>query len=156
AKPRPSAVEPAPASRGSTELEADLAPPPLVVKEPVRPKPGLVEKGLAWQETFDFGEGSPQAFQLPPVGLLASPRASGLARTREELEPHAARLKRKLQDFGVEGHIVQVSPGPVITAYEFEPAPGIKVSQVANLSDDLALAMKAASVRIVGPIPGRG
>src|SRR5262249_40388757 len=68
----------------------------------------------------------------------------------------AATLKRKLQDFGVEGHIVQVSPGPVITAYEFEPAPGIKVSQVANLSDDLALAMKAASVRIVGPIPGRG
>ncbi|PWU21942.1 MAG: cell division protein FtsK [Candidatus Rokuibacteriota bacterium] len=156
ANPRPSAVAPAQASRGSTEFELDLAPPPLVVKEPARPKPGLVEKGLAWQETFDFGEGSPQAFQLPPVGLLASSPASGLARTREELEHHAATLKRKLQDFGVEGHIVQVSPGPVITAYEFEPAPGIKVSQVANLSDDLALAMKAASVRIVGPIPGRG
>jgi S-DNA-T family DNA segregation ATPase FtsK/SpoIIIE len=56
----------------------------------------------------------------------------------------------------VDGHIVQASPGPVITSYEFEPAAGVKVSQVVNLADDLALAMKVAAVRIVGPIPGRG
>ena len=56
----------------------------------------------------------------------------------------------------MDGHIVQASPGPVITSYEFEPAAGVKVSQVVNLSDDLALAMKAAAVRIIGPIPGRG
>ena len=133
-----------------------VAPPPFVVKEPPRPRSGLVEKGLAWQETFDFGTGGAQAFQLPAVGLLAAPPATELKRTREELEANANTLKRKLQDFGVEGHIVQASPGPVITSYEFEPAPGIKVSQVVNLSDDLALAMKAAAVRIVGPIPGRG
>jgi S-DNA-T family DNA segregation ATPase FtsK/SpoIIIE len=137
--------------------DAEVAPaPPLVVKEPAKPKPSLVEKGLAWQETFDFGDGTAQAFQLPPVGLLASPPASQLQRTREELEQNASTLKKKLQDFGVDGHIVQVSPGPVITSYEFEPAAGVKVSQVVNLSDDLALAMKAAAVRIVGPIPGRG
>ncbi len=141
---------------GSIELETEPAPPPLVVKEPAKPKPSLVEKGLAWQETFDFGEGNARSFQLPPVGLLAPPPASELRRAREELEANANTLKKKLQDFGVEGHIVQVSPGPVITSYEFEPAPGIKVSQVVNLSDDLALAMKAAAVRIVGPIPGRG
>jgi S-DNA-T family DNA segregation ATPase FtsK/SpoIIIE len=135
---------------------APPAPPPLVVKEPARPRSGLAEKGLAWQETFDFGSGGAQAFQLPPVGLLAPPPASERARTREELEANAATLKRKLADFGVDGHIVQASPGPVITSYEFEPAPGVKVSQVVNLSDDLALAMKAAAVRIVGPIPGRG
>ena len=132
------------------------APPPLVVKEPAKLKSGLVEKGLAWQETFDFGKGGAQAFQLPPVGLLAPPPASELKRTREELEANANTLKRKLQDFGVDGHIVQASPGPVITSYEFEPAAGVKVSQVVNLSDDLALAMKAAAVRIIGPIPGRG
>ena len=63
---------------------------------------------------------------------------------------------RKLLDFEVEGRIVQVSPGPIITSYEFEPAPGIKISRVVNLADDLALALKAAAVRIVGPIPGRG
>ena len=56
----------------------------------------------------------------------------------------------------MDGHIVQASPGPVITSYEFEPAAGVKVSQVVNLADDLALAMKVAAVRIVGPIPGRG
>jgi len=141
---------------GWPEPRAERAPPLLVVKEPPKPKPGLVEKGLAWQEAFDFGEGIAQPFQLPAIGLLAVPPASQLKRTREELEANANILKRKLQDFGVDGHIVQVSPGPVITSYEFEPAPGVKVSQVVNLSDDLALAMKAASVRIVGPIPGRG
>ncbi len=135
---------------------APAVPPPLVVKEPAAPKSSLAEKGLAWQETFDFGTGGAQAFQLPPVGLLAPPPASELKRTREELEANASILKKKLQDFGVDGHIVQASPGPVITSYEFEPAAGVKVSQVVSLSDDLALAMKAAAVRIIGPIPGRG
>jgi len=133
-----------------------LPPPPLVVKEPAKPKSTLLDKGLAWQETFDFGQGGARAFQLPPVGLLAAPPAAELRRTREELESNASTLTKKLQDFGVDGHIVQVSPGPVITSYEFEPAAGVKVSQVVNLADDLALAMKTASVRIVGPIPGRG
>jgi S-DNA-T family DNA segregation ATPase FtsK/SpoIIIE len=131
-------------------------PPPLVVKEPPKAKSGLAEKGLAWQETFDFGKGGAEAFKLPAVGLLAAPPASSLQRTREELEGHAQTLKKKLHDFGVDGHIVQASPGPVITSYEFEPAAGVKVSQVVNLADDLALAMKVAAVRIVGPIPGRG
>jgi DNA segregation ATPase FtsK/SpoIIIE, S-DNA-T family len=128
--------------------------PPLVV-EPARPRT-LVEQGLAWQETFDFGKGGAESFQLPPVGLLKAPPQSELRRTREELQENAEVLRRKLADFEVEGRIVQVSPGPVITSYEFEPAPGIKVSQIVNLSDDLALALKAAAVRIVGPLAGRG
>ncbi len=132
------------------------APPPLVVKEQPKVKSGLADKGLAWQETFDFGKGGAEAFRLPAVGLLAPPPASSLQRTREELEGNAQTLKRKLHDFGVDGHIVQASPGPVITSYEFEPAAGVKVSQVVNLADDLALAMKVAAVRIIGPIPGRG
>jgi len=136
--------------------KADQQSPPLVVKEQPRTKSGLAEKGLAWQETFDFGKGGAQAFKLPAVGLLTAPPASSLQRTREELEANAQTLKKKLHDFGVDGHIVQASPGPVITSYEFEPAAGVKVSQVVNLADDLALAMKAAAVRIVGPIPGRG
>jgi DNA segregation ATPase FtsK/SpoIIIE, S-DNA-T family len=134
----------------------EAPPPKLVVKEPPKAKSGLAEKGLAWQETFDFGKGGEQAFKLPAVGLLAAPPASSLSRTREELETNAQTLKKKLHDFGVDGHIVQASPGPVITSYEFEPASGVKVSQVVNLADDLALAMKVAAVRIVGPIPGRG
>jgi DNA segregation ATPase FtsK/SpoIIIE, S-DNA-T family len=127
-----------------------------VVVEPSRPRGGLMEKGLAWQETFDFGKDGAESFQLPPVGLLKIPAASELKRSREELQDNAETLRRKLQDFEVEGRIVQVSPGPIITSYEFEPAPGVKVSQVVNRADDLALALKSASVRIVGPIPGRG
>ncbi|HEY7538949.1 MAG TPA: DNA translocase FtsK 4TM domain-containing protein [Methylomirabilota bacterium] len=129
--------------------------PPLVV-EPARPRGRLAEQGLAWQENFDFGGGGVAAFQLPPVGLLKVPPASELKRTREELQENAETIRRKLQDFEVDGRIVQVSPGPIITSYEFEPAAGVKISQVVNLGDDLALALKSASVRIVGPIPGRG
>jgi len=127
-----------------------------VVVEPSRPRGRLAEQGLAWQETFDFGRGGAATFQLPPVGLLKVPPASELKRTREELQDNAETIRRKLQDFEVEGRIVQVSPGPIITSYEFEPAAGVKISQVVNLGDDLALALKSASVRIVGPIPGRG
>jgi len=73
-----------------------------------------------------------------------------------ELQENAETLRKKLLDFEVEGRIVQVSPGPIITSYEFEPAAGVKISRVVNLADDLALGLKAAAVRIVGPIPGRG
>jgi DNA segregation ATPase FtsK/SpoIIIE, S-DNA-T family len=135
--------------------EPEVIAPPVVV-EPSRPRGRLAEQGLAWQETFDFGGGGAASFQLPPVGLLKVPPASELKRTREELQDNAETIRRKLQDFEVDGRIVQVSPGPIITSYEFEPAAGIKISQVTNLGDDLALALKSASVRIVGPIPGRG
>ncbi|HTO12624.1 MAG TPA: DNA translocase FtsK 4TM domain-containing protein [Candidatus Binatia bacterium] len=143
------------ASPLSDAVEAEEPPLPVVV-EPAKPRGRLMEQGLAWQETFDFGKGGAQAFQLPPVGLLKPPPPEELKRTREELQDNAEILRRKLQDFEVEGRIVQVSPGPIITSYEFEPAAGVKVSQVVNLADDLALALKSASVRIVGPIPGRG
>ena len=147
----PSAA-PLPALPEAVEAPAFALP---VVVEPAKPR-SLDKQGLAWQETFAFGKDGAQSFQLPPVGLLKPPSAAELASTREELQDNAETLRRKLQDFDVDGRIVQVSPGPIITSYEFEPAAGVKVSQVVNLSDDLALAMKAAAVRIVGPIPGRG
>jgi S-DNA-T family DNA segregation ATPase FtsK/SpoIIIE len=133
--------------------DAPFMPPAII--EPAKPK-GVDKQGLAWQETFAFGKNGAQAFRLPPVGLLQAPSATEFSRTHEELQDNAEILRKKLLDFDVEGRIVQVSPGPIITSYEFEPAAGVKVSQVVNLADDLALAMKAASVRIVGPIPGRG
>jgi DNA segregation ATPase FtsK/SpoIIIE, S-DNA-T family len=152
----------APTVRVAAEPAATVEPPAAevmalpVVVEPSRPRGRLAEQGLAWQENFDFGGGGVASFQLPPVGLLKVPPASELRRTREELQDNAETIRRKLQDFEVDGRIVQVSPGPVITSYEFEPATGVKISQVVNLGDDLALSLKSASVRIVGPIPGRG
>ena len=68
---------------------------------------------------------------------------------------NARRLEKKLADFGVEGEVREILPGPVITMYEFKPAPGIKISKVAGLSDDLALTLRAPSIRIVAPIPGK-
>ncbi|MBC8417064.1 MAG: DNA translocase FtsK, partial [Desulfobacterales bacterium] len=74
---------------------------------------------------------------------------------QESLEMNARRLEKKLADFGVEGEVREILPGPVITMYEFKPAPGIKISKVAGLSDDLALTLRAPSIRIVAPIPGK-
>jgi DNA segregation ATPase FtsK/SpoIIIE, S-DNA-T family len=139
-----------------------LAPEPAPLPAPAiprpaeeRPKPHPAERRRAWQDRFDFARAG-QSFQLPPVGLLKPPFAGERRWTREELEQTADLLRTRLEDFGVTGRIVQVNPGPVITGYEFEPAPGVKVNQVVNLADDLALAMKAGAVRVFGPVPGRG
>jgi DNA segregation ATPase FtsK/SpoIIIE, S-DNA-T family len=68
----------------------------------------------------------------------------------------AEKLRAKLADFGIVGEVVEIRPGPVVTMYEFLPGPGIKVSKIAALQDDLAMAMEAMRVRIVAPIPGKG
>ena len=74
---------------------------------------------------------------------------------KESVQYNARILEKKLKDYGIEGKVVEVRPGPVITMYEFEPAPGIKVSRIANLADDLAMALSAVSIRIIAPIPGK-
>ena len=88
-----------------------------------------------------------QIFQLPPEGARRYDRDSLIMNSRI--------LEKKLADFGVQGRVVTVHPGPVITMYEFEPAPGVKVNRITNLSDDLALALRAMSIRIIAPIPGK-
>jgi S-DNA-T family DNA segregation ATPase FtsK/SpoIIIE len=74
---------------------------------------------------------------------------------KESLIMNSKILEKKLLDFGVEAKVIEVKPGPVITTYEMEPAPGVKINRITNLSDDLALALKAPSIRIVAPIPGK-
>ena len=68
---------------------------------------------------------------------------------------HSKLLEKKLSDFDVSGNVVAVSPGPVVTMYEYEPAPGVKINKVMSLADDLAMALRATSIRIVAPIPGK-
>ncbi|MBK5100487.1 MAG: DNA translocase FtsK, partial [Desulfobacteraceae bacterium] len=107
------------------------------------------------QELFPFMHATDK-FKLPSLDLLIDPPERGDAKIhRESLEMNARRLEKKLADFGVEGEVVEILPGPVITMYEFKPAPGIKISKVAGLSDDLALTLRAPSIRIVAPIPGK-
>ena len=72
----------------------------------------------------------------------------------EALKRNASLLEQKLADFGVEGKVVEVQPGPVVTMFKFEPASGVKVSQIVNLSDDLSMALKALAIRIQAPVPG--
>ena len=74
--------------------------------------------------------------------------------SKDELLNDSSLIEKKLEDFGVEGKITSVHPGPIVTMYEFEPAPGVKINRIVSLSDDLALALKAQSVRIA-PISGR-
>jgi S-DNA-T family DNA segregation ATPase FtsK/SpoIIIE len=122
----------------------------VVDKPPSRPKP----KEILKQETFEFMEDS-KIFQLPPIGLLEADVEKRQKIDRDSLIMNSRILEKKLLDYGVEGKVVEVRPGPVITVYEFEPAPGVKVSRIVNLADDLALALSAISIRIVAPIPGK-
>ena len=98
----------------------------------------------------------PAGYLLPDARELLSEVPGPSERmTDEMLKAQADVLARALLSFGIEGKVTEIHPGPVITMYEFEPAPGVKVSRIVNLSDDLALALKAASIRIVAPLPGK-
>jgi len=94
-------------------------------------------------------------WQLPPLELLTAAQPGESGPEPGEAQATSRLVEAKLRDFGVEGQIVAVAPGPVVTTYEFRPAPGIKISKVASLADDLALNLKAPSIRIVAPIPGK-
>ncbi len=93
-------------------------------------------------------------YELPPLSLLDMPPAEHAQVDESALERSARVLEQKLADFGVEGRVVEVQPGPVVTMYKFEPGSGIKVSQIVNLADDLSMALRAATVRIQAPVPG--
>jgi S-DNA-T family DNA segregation ATPase FtsK/SpoIIIE len=98
----------------------------------------------------------PAGFELPALSLLAEPRVGGPSpeHAPERLEAMARKLEEVLQDFGVKGDIINVRPGPVVTLFELEPAPGIKSSRVISLADDIARSMSAISAR-VAVVPGR-
>ncbi|MEW6616236.1 MAG: DNA translocase FtsK 4TM domain-containing protein [Thermodesulfobacteriota bacterium] len=106
------------------------------------------------QKEFDLTKAKGN-YQLPSLSLLEDQEQKTAKVDRESLIMNSKILEKKLSDFAVEGRVTEVSPGPVITMYEYEPAPGIKINRIANLSDDLALALSAISVRIVAPIPGK-
>ena len=94
-------------------------------------------------------------YQLPPLNLLAFPQTPTEGISEEAYRMNAQLLEDKLEDFGIQARVVEIHPGPVITLYELDLAPGIRVSRVLSLSDDLAMAMRAKRIRIVAPIPGR-
>ncbi|MER2562402.1 MAG: DNA translocase FtsK 4TM domain-containing protein [Myxococcaceae bacterium] len=128
-----------------------LAKMPLIVEPKAPPKPTKVEKA----KQFEFSEGR-TGFDLPPLDMLDMKKNEKKALDKDAFLVTAERLTSKLKDFGIEGEVVEIRPGPVVTMYEFKPAAGVKISRIASLADDLAMAMEAMRVRIVAPIPGKG
>lgn len=94
-------------------------------------------------------------FDLPPTDLLDEPPATSVRVDADTLRANAVRLTEKLAAYGVRGRVDEIHPGPVVTMYEFEPQSGTKISKIAGLGDDLAMALAAQKVRIVAPIPGK-
>ncbi len=151
---------PTPVLRAEPRIESRMAAPPVaerraVVQMPMKKAPAPSQRALSeTQPKMRFDDPAP-AYELPPLSLLASP--SSVERhtlSNEALEENARMLESVLDDYGVKGEIVSVRPGPVVTMYELEPAPGLKASRVIGLADDIARSMSALSAR-VSTVPGR-
>jgi S-DNA-T family DNA segregation ATPase FtsK/SpoIIIE len=95
-------------------------------------------------------------YHLPSLDLLDSPPPLEARQIKEDLTANARILEETLEDFGISVKVTDIEQGPVITRYELEPAPGVKLNRIVALSDDIALTMKAQSVRVIAPIPGKG
>jgi S-DNA-T family DNA segregation ATPase FtsK/SpoIIIE len=133
----------------------DYVPPPIVLKEEYKEDPATAkrpQKKPVQPEQFKLPE--VEGYKLPPLDLLDPAEGEQVKIDTETLQANSLILQKKLEDFGVEGEVVAVRPGPVITMYEFKPAPGVKVRRIVMLADDLAMALRAVSVRILAPIPG--
>ncbi|MCC6471403.1 MAG: DNA translocase FtsK 4TM domain-containing protein [Alphaproteobacteria bacterium] len=125
----------------------------LIAPKAARPAPGRRAEAQR-QRRLDLGDDS--GFRLPALDLLSAPPAPSRGPTisEEALQQNARLLETVLKDFGINGQIVKVRPGPVVTMYELEPAPGIKTSRVIGLADDIARSMSAVSVR-AAVVPGQ-
>jgi S-DNA-T family DNA segregation ATPase FtsK/SpoIIIE len=128
-----------------------VAPPPLAVPEPLAQETSRVTPAAAPLKAaarraptpLDRGE-----YELPALGMLAEPKKTATKISDDALEQNARILEGVLDDFGVKGEIINVRPGPVVTLYELEPAPGVKSSRVIGLADDIARSMSAISARV--------
>ena len=140
------AVEPPP------EAEAPADKPPPIIREPERrPEAPRRAKRSELQEEL-FAE---DTYRLPALNLLDPPVRTTQPLDEAALHASSRILETKLADFQVAGKVVAVRPGPVITTFEFEPAPGVKVNRIVTLADDLSMALRALSVRVLAPIPGK-
>jgi DNA segregation ATPase FtsK/SpoIIIE, S-DNA-T family len=139
---------------GATEAEPEAS---AATRAPLRARlagrlkrPAVEESVVAAEDPADV-----VAMGLPPTALLSAPPVRDEQRSRHELDSLGTVLVDKLATFKVEGRVVGMTTGPVVTQFEVEPAPGVKVARIASLEADLALAMRAPSIRILAPIPGK-
>jgi S-DNA-T family DNA segregation ATPase FtsK/SpoIIIE len=126
---------------------------------PAKPAPrtrGFPKHREAPAEVVGADTGDPESPDLPPSGFLTPPPPRDEALNRRALDGLGQVVIDKLATFKIQGEIVGMTTGPVVTQFEISPAPGVKVARIASLDADLALALRAPSVRIVAPIPGKG
>jgi S-DNA-T family DNA segregation ATPase FtsK/SpoIIIE len=133
----------------SARVRQGPAHPPIILSPKVEPESEPL------QESLPFPTLKSDEYRLPPLSILEERKDKGVKISEDVLWANSQILESKLKDYGVEGKVVGVRPGPIVTVYEFEPAPGVKVNRILNLGDDLALALSALSVRIQAPIPGK-
>jgi S-DNA-T family DNA segregation ATPase FtsK/SpoIIIE len=137
------------------DLEQDNSPSlTLNVQEPIINTEDMSERDIAKVRSMIQDEEI--SYEPPTLDLLTQQNEHVINVDDEELKENARLLQEKLRTFKIEINDLQVTPGPVVTQYEFVPAAGIKISQIENLSDDIALALKARGIRIIAPVPGRG
>ncbi|MCB4205329.1 DNA translocase FtsK 4TM domain-containing protein [Deferribacterales bacterium Es71-Z0220] len=136
--------------KGKKSQVVNNAPEELIDNDPIN-----VENDVTIKEISKVAIQSKKAEYTVPINLLEDFETTEVTETEAELKRKGKLLEEKLLEFGVEGKIKEIQPGPVVTLYEFEPAPGIKINRIAGLEGDLARAMSAVSVRIIAPIPGK-
>ncbi len=154
---------PPPRLRPATEASRKPAPPPPepvvspVLSEEGGPKilPRMDLKEEKRSEQLQLVPPTVADYVLPQISFLDSESQETTQVDEDTLKLNSKLLEKKLTDYGVEGRITAIHPGPIITMYEFEPAAGVKVNKIVNLEDDLALTMGGKSVRIIAPLPGK-
>lgn len=163
---QPEPPEKPPVEQPIETLEKPQPEPPAKMPEAPQPEPSeepqeepssqlrINTPGRILNNAIESGNNYSDEFQLPSLDFLK--RAENeIEVDHEAIRRDAELLEQKLGYFGIKGEVMEVSPGPVITTFEYKPAPGIKISKIVNLADDLALALSALSIRIVAPIPGK-
>lgn len=129
---------------------------PVIIEEPPKKKPAPSPRIEKEKQVSLFDELEPAIGKLPPLSLLdPADKRSEKGYSKESLEAMSKLLELKLKDFGIDIEVVSVQPGPVVTRFEIQPAPGIKASRISGLAKDLARSLAVVSVRVVEVIPGK-
>jgi S-DNA-T family DNA segregation ATPase FtsK/SpoIIIE len=149
------------------EIEMATEPEPTIIP-PVNPTPPMGanatqksdDDDLAKRLVSEYGEYDPtkdlEGYMLPPLDLMTDYGSSGISVSKEELETNKDKIVQTLQHYKIEIAKIKATVGPTVTLYEIVPAPGVRISKIKNLEDDIALSLSALGIRIIAPIPGKG
>lgn len=149
-----------PAADAPEPPQTEEVPPSTTLEVEVAAEEALLTEDEIDAKVQAFGEYDPtlelSRFELPNIDLLATHGSGKTEVTQQELEANKQRIEDTLRNYGIEIASIKASIGPTVTLYELVPAPGVRISKIKNLEDDIALSLAALGIRIIAPIPGRG